>query len=390
MIRHLFQRTIRKNGKTFKAWYYWYYDENGKQVRKSCGKDGRPCLKKRDAEAFIAGLDDENQKRETLAELFTGMYDPGSAFMRKLALKGKENLEHTISIKQKYLRLILAEFGERYPDEISPGEIDMWLLTFDRSNSWRNQALRVFKDIFRELYSFRKIQFLPELQKFAPDKRSRGILSVAEIKRLFPDDYSEIIRIWRWNTRSHEPDWQIFSFATLIFTMLSTGMRSGEARAVKYSQFVAENAILINCFLDYKLREVNRLKKGTDTNKRWRVSILPRKTVEMIKYMTEIRQDSSPYLFTFHGRPWKSLKLCISLASVLTKNGIDAKARNITPHSLRFTYNTIMKSKINNVDLRLMMGHLDEQMTDYYDKSKATDHLDDLQKNREIIDGIWE
>jgi integrase len=80
----------------------------------------------------------------------------------------------------------------------------------------------------------------------------------------------------------------------------------------------------------------------------------------------------------------------MSLASVLTKNGIDAKARNITPHSLRFTYNTIMKSKINNVDLRLMMGHLNEQMTDYYDKSKAIDHIDDLQKNREIIDGIWE
>ena len=54
MVRHLFQRTITRNGKKIKAWYYWYYDENGKQVRKSCGKDGKPCLLKRDAESFIS------------------------------------------------------------------------------------------------------------------------------------------------------------------------------------------------------------------------------------------------------------------------------------------------------------------------------------------------
>ena len=60
MTKHLFQRTITKNGKKIKAWYYWFYDENGKQVRKSCGQNGKPCLLKRDAEAFIENLKDEN------------------------------------------------------------------------------------------------------------------------------------------------------------------------------------------------------------------------------------------------------------------------------------------------------------------------------------------
>ena len=56
MIKHLFQRTITRKGKKIKAWYYWFYDENGKQVRKSCGTDGKPCLTKREAEAFIDGV----------------------------------------------------------------------------------------------------------------------------------------------------------------------------------------------------------------------------------------------------------------------------------------------------------------------------------------------
>ena len=62
MTIHLYQRTLTRNGKKIKAWYYWYYDEFGKQIRKSCGKDGKPCILKRDAEAYISNLKEEEIK----------------------------------------------------------------------------------------------------------------------------------------------------------------------------------------------------------------------------------------------------------------------------------------------------------------------------------------
>ncbi|MCQ2242032.1 site-specific integrase [Treponema sp.] len=392
MVRHLYYRTIERNGKKVKSWYYWFYDENGKQVRRSCGKDGKPCLKKRDAEEFLASLEDEYESRKTFASQFAGMYNADSDYMKKALSKGKHWEDSTIHTKQQLLEIVMKKFGNRYPEDVSLAEIDKWLLSFDRSSSWRNQILAIFKDIYLELYQCKRIQILPVFQYFVSEKKEKGILSLEEIQRLFPSNYDDLVNIWRWNSKTYEPDWQVFIFATMIFTCLSTGMRRGELRALKYSQFVAPNAVLINCRLDQSNKEINRLKKGTDTDKKWRVSILPKKTVDMIHYMTEHRMEikPSPYLFTFHGHPWGTTHLRKVLAEILTKNGIDVEKRNISLHSLRFTYNTIMKTKIDNVDLRLMMGHVHENMTEYYDKSKALDHLDELQKNKSTIDSIWD
>ena len=51
---HLFRRKlVNSRGKEYTVWCYWYM-QNGKQIRKSCGRD---CRLKRDAEAFIAKLE---------------------------------------------------------------------------------------------------------------------------------------------------------------------------------------------------------------------------------------------------------------------------------------------------------------------------------------------
>ena len=74
MIKHLFHRTITRNGKKIKAWYFWYYDENGKQVRKSCGQNGKPCTVKREAEAYIDSLNDKEFTREKDGETYMAQY----------------------------------------------------------------------------------------------------------------------------------------------------------------------------------------------------------------------------------------------------------------------------------------------------------------------------
>ena len=48
-----------------------------------------------------------------------------------------------------------------------------------------------------------------------------------------------------------------------------------------------------------------------------------------------------------------------------------------------------MRGEISDSDLRKMVGHTTEKMTNYYDKSKAIDCLDELMENKGTINSIF-
>lgn len=388
MIKHLFQRTVTKNGKKIKAWYYWFYDENGKQVRRSCGSDGKPCLTKKQAEVFLDSLNDDEllNKEPKFKDYCKNFYDLNSRFIKKQIARGSKYQDNTLYQKRHYMGKFLDKFGKRKVSEITAGEIENWLIDMECSNSVKNNILSIIEEIESELYNEKIIQSPLHIKHFKRNTVEKGILTIQEIAALFPNDYEELIKVWRLRYTEKESD--IYSFATAIFTILSTGMRSSEVRALQWNQFVRKDAILINAMIDSKEERVNRLKKWTDDNKKWRVTVLPDKTVRMIELL-KLDRNENDYVFVYNNKPLTTYFLLDHFKWVLKRNSIDCDARNITIHSLRFTYNSLMRGEIPDSDLRLMIGHTSEVMTEYYDKSKAIEHLDTLLLNKSHLNEVF-
>ncbi|MCQ2086666.1 MAG: site-specific integrase [Bacilli bacterium] len=391
IIKHLYKRTINHKGKKVQAWYFWYYDENKKQIRKSCGQNGKPCLTKRDAEFYIQSLDDSElvpqKKKITLIDFCSGMFDKDSKYLIKCKNKGHEITEKTRKMKAHNLEKILERFGTLPVDSIGPSDFDNWLLEYDRSNSWRNSFLETANDIYKELYAYHLIENLPVFERFHVEKKStKGILYPAEIASLFPTEVKAFKEIWHKD--NNDPDFYDFMFGTMFFIMLTTGMRSGEAQALKEDQFLAPDTIILNAMISDGER-VDHLKKGSVDNKKWRVVILPDKAVAMLEYLKSIQVKNTDYVFEYHGKPVSGNYMNKRFRYCLDMQGINTEERNISIHSLRFTNDTMSMRKISTSDLKLMLGHTQERMTEYYDRSSALDHLPQLMENKDTINTLW-
>ena len=394
MIYHLYSRTQNIKGKSVKTWYYWYYDdETGKQVRKSCGKNGKPCTSKRDALIFLEEL--RNTSKEKIKpkiyfnDFCKDFFSKESLYIKRLEQKqGIIFSEKTLEFKNIILNSFLKKFGDKAVDKVTPIMIEDWLITLDRSNSYKNHVLTIANEIYKELYRQNLIPVVPFIERFKnKNKRKKGSLSITEIKNLFPYDTEEILKIWEIKRSS---DFETFQFATIIFFMLGTGVRGGELRAIKKEQIINGNCLLLSHMIDAKTNRVDHLKKGNDLNKKWRVTIIPQRVLNMLDELDKFETyKQTDYLFEVNGEPIKPNYINRRFVLTLEKNGINCKERNITAHSLRYTYNTIMRKEISETDLRLMIGHTNEKMTDYYDTSTALDNIDIIKKNEDIINNIW-
>ena len=249
------------------------------------------------------------------------------------------------------------------------------------ANETKNHLRGTFNIILNEARRARLISTNPiaDVGRLSKSQyKKRDSLSLHDISILFPPDQEELLRIWR------RPD-----FVVLYFLMLTSGIRSGEARALVWKQIIwAQQGILINRAIkaDGSIAEPKA--------KEIRAIVLQGRTIDLLRWWQERCVRDKPEDFVFHsqtrGKPISKEAITSGFKAALGRAGIEIGDRNLVAHSLRHTYNTIMKGILTAEMLREFTGHRSEEMTDRYDNPYLLDRLKQFQSSRQLIDKTWD
>lgn len=389
MIFHLYQRTITHNGRKVKAWYYWFYDNKGKQIRRSCGQNKKPCFIKRDAQAYIEHLEQEN-KKTNVAKVgdYRNFYDENSSYLMKKKARGVEFSPSTLAAKRYYLNVLCDNFGDMYLESFTFPILEEFLVMQGKSNSWKNLCISVYKQIMTDAYKLNKINKLPYIEAFKNKKGNKGIFSKEELISLFPAEEEKLIDIWGNKTSKY---YEIYAIATSVMISVTTGMRLGEVLAIQPNQIIENNLLLVNKKINLKGEVDSILKTGNKENKKWRIVLLPEITVKMINRLRELipNCEQDTFLITKKNQIYKPAHFSKTISRIIAKLGYDK--RNITFHSFRYMYNTFMRGIIEDEILKMIMGHKDINMTNYYDinKNDLSKNIPLLKQNFHLINDVF-
>ena len=393
---HLFKR--QQDTGTF--WYYWFEDEDGKRVQRSCG---HRCESKRDATAFLeelyrADLLEDKRKAELRKKTFSifaeKMFLEGASHLERWKAKGRILKPQTLIQHRRHLvNYLIPKFGKLTLDKIRPANVEDFLLEQRLSNSCRNTIMYTLKLVMQEAKREGIIENIPEFEPFRRSGRRQDVLSSEELTALFPYDEKELIKIWkRPDDMRKERDEIALMFGTLFCVTVSAGLRSGEIRALHQEQISLTNSgLMIDRALDDR-GQIGSLKKATDTDSRSRAVIIPEITLKMLERWLERMPECPDFpglVFSYREKPIANYYILDRFKFGLDRLGIDYETRRLTVHCLRYTYNTRMRTLLSEQVLREFVGHRSVAMTDHYDNPILEERLLAYQNVRPSVEQFW-
>ena len=271
---------------------------------------------------------------------------------------------------------IFPKFGDYLLSDINPVDVENWLISLDLSNQTKNHILYTLNIILREAKREKVIKHNPldDIERMFVQHVSRDIFSISELRKLFPKDRDKLLNVWKE-----------LKFATLFTVLATTGIRSGEVRALTWDCVLWDDqAILI-------LKSVKADGHiGDPKNREKRAILVLQKTIDLLtEWHGETPFNEQNHL-VFYGlgpeQPYQRGTLLEHFRYALEKAEISTKNKNLKIHSFRHTYNTIMREKIPEDLLREFTGHKSEQMTDHYDHPRLESKIQKFQESRKLIE----
>ena len=362
--------------KSSNRWYYRFKHEKTYHSTK--------CRKKNDAVKYVENIlygglkDNEIPVLSDFAKDFF-LWDKCSWVQRQHKKKKRFSKSHAKDRRGILVNHILPRFGNRLMSSITPTEIEDWLLTIDRSNQTLNQILFTMRIIYKEAERQCLIKHNPanKIEQFATDYKQRDILSDSEVEELFPLNFDDFKNLWG-----------NYSVGIMCYLLVSSGMRQGEARALKWEDIDWNNDI-IN--INHSMKSDNS--RGCTKNGKSRVSVLTRRTKEFLLYLRENSDFNTDedFIFTITGeRPFWTNHLYKYFNKALKAIGIP-EDKNIVVHSLRHTFiSNCRKRQLPEMIIQKIVGHSDSAVTDIYDHTEDIEFLRFNNQNINIIKNMWE
>jgi integrase len=275
---------------------------------------------------------------------------------------------------------VVPAFKGRTLASIKSGDIETWLLGLKGKGTLKAKSINLiymaFRTILKEAFRLGFISADPtvRVQGLAEEKPRRGILSIAELKKLFAGD--ALATRWKGNLKLY--------VANILSA--STGMREGEIRGLLIKD-VHDDYIDVQHSWEqgYGL-------KGAKWGSERRVTV-PKSVTTFLEKLIEQSpyKDEDDLVFFGESRttPLHARAFINALYDALVTIGIDEeerKARAITFHSWRHFLNSISRGRVPDEKLRLMTGHRTEEMTEHYTHLLEEDYTE-IRKVQEDVFG---
>lgn len=364
---------LRRMKSGLRVYYYRSYDEQGRRT------GGRSTGQTHKAEALKYVLDLIKAGRlnapheQTFGTYATDWWVWGKCpYLTSQATRGKNLSRRYAEVQRGFLlNHVLPEFEKVKLSGIKPYHIEKWLMRLKEeglSSTSIGHCYGVLRLMLGEAKRLGMIATNP-VQAVRPillTQRERGILTLDEARELF-------------NENKFSEYWQTEMAFTCCYLSATTGAREGECLALR-TEDIFDGYIRIEHSWDHKYGL-----KSTKT-KQIREVPIPAKTARWLTRLTMNRPTG--FVFSVDGsKPVYYKVITKELYEALGKMGIsenERRLRNVSFHSWRHFYNSLLRGRIADAKLRRLTGHLTPSMTERYTHFRREDFADVIQIQEEL------
>lgn len=245
---------------------------------------------------------------------------------------------------------ILPAFGKRILSEITPREVESWILELKGvkfrkklTNAYKNKIVGEFKAIMKEavIDGFVTSNPFMGIKLYSNSDTRRTALTKDELKTIFPEDKNELIKIWG-----------SLENAVFYLIMRDTGFRPCEIAGLSKDDFnlIKRSVVTTHEYVEFEGKIVDRI-KTSKTGQKYKVGVLADSTVKLLfDYFNEIDRNYLFYTGTYK-------KITHLKNKVFHKVTCLYLGRDLTQYDLRHTFMTNLIGQYSKETIMELMGH---------------------------------
>lgn len=372
---HLYKRSTTK--KNMFIYYVQFYDEDGNRLTaRSTGQNSKAAAETWAYEQLKKGII-VTEKNITFGKYAENWWNWNKCqYVKGKMERGGDISRAYVDLMRAYLNNhILPFFENKKLQKINTRMVESWIMSLKEkpgrtgdllSNTTVNHCLTCLKIMLKEAV---RLEYLHKnsadsILQLKEKQKVKSVLTYNEVNKLFRDD--NINSVWDGDRQHY----------TINLLSASTGMRLGECQALQVQHAHNDYVSVVNNW---------DTKYGLKVPKRnsCREIPIPKKTSFYLKELISISpyQSAEDFIFFWNDSktPIRGELILKALYKAFENIGItpeEREERNITFHSWRHFYNTLMRGKVHDAKLRRLTGHKTLEMTEHYTHFNLEDFQD--------------